>query len=665
MKDSLIEELPKIVERGKKEAQKLLDGLSKAERITLQTNEFVLPTKAIGGLTKFTGQAIKMENNSEFLNRLIYGDNLLAMQALLAGDPVTGLPPMRGKIDLIYIDPPFNSKADYRTKIHLPTIDIEQKPTVIEQFAYSDTWKEGTKSYLEMIVPRLILMRELLSEQGSIYVHIDWHVGHYVKVIMDEIFGKENFLSEIIWRSTTNTGSSKAISLKFPSNTNSIFLYSKSDSFIFNHQFGELSEEYKKMFKYKDENGWYNWNALATYSEETLKKLEAEGKVQWNKGAKFPRYKRYLHEVEGAIISNLWDDINNVQSQALEKTGYGTQKPEKLLDRIIRSSSSEHSIVADFFAGSGTTGAVAEKLGRKWIMCDLGKPACMISRKRLIDQDAKPFLYQSIGDYQKEQFDRSQFKSIGELAHQIISLYGALPFPIKENTPNNLGYIKQSKTLVYVDSPTKMTGNATLKKAQELRASYMGGWDKVVVLGWNFDININKIMENFKSEIESGRMEILVIPADLLEKLKHRSDYLKLIREGKIRFSSLQYLTVKPIKKIDADKDSDELEVELDNYILLSPDALPLDMNKEDKERLDEVIEKDPLSLIEYWSIDPDYDGEVFRSKWQDYRENHNDTLKIDRKTKIIVPKVDKIRKVCIRAVDVFGFESDTVQEVK
>ena len=147
IKPSLIEELPKIVERGKKEAQKLLDGLSKSQRIMLQTNELVLPTKAKGGLIAFTGQTVNEVKGKELLNRLIYGDNLLAMQALLAGDPATGLPSMRGKIDLIYIDPPFDSKADYRTKIHLPATDIEQKPSVIEQFAYSDTWKDGTKSF--------------------------------------------------------------------------------------------------------------------------------------------------------------------------------------------------------------------------------------------------------------------------------------------------------------------------------------------------------------------------------------------------------------------------------------------------------------------------------------------------------------------------------------
>lgn len=159
-KRSLIEELPRIVERGKKEAQKILDGLSKSPRITLQTNELVLPTKAFGELTKFSVQNIEKQEKNEFFNRLIYGDNLLAMQALLAGDHENKLPSMRGKIDLIYIDPPFDSKADYRTKIHLPTTDLEQMPSVIEQFAYSDTWKDGIKSYLEMIVPRIILMRE-------------------------------------------------------------------------------------------------------------------------------------------------------------------------------------------------------------------------------------------------------------------------------------------------------------------------------------------------------------------------------------------------------------------------------------------------------------------------------------------------------------------------
>ena len=188
MKESLIDFLPKIVAEGKKEAEIILDRAFNGSKIVLQTNEYVLPAKDKSGL--FRGQ-VKDFKITDWFNRLDYGDNLLVMQALLAGDEPSGLSSMRGKIDLIYIDPPFDSKADYRHKIHLPHLDIEQKPAVIEQFAYSDTWKDGTVSYLKMLYPRLVLMRELLSDRGSIYVHIDWHVGHYVKLMLDDILGKE------------------------------------------------------------------------------------------------------------------------------------------------------------------------------------------------------------------------------------------------------------------------------------------------------------------------------------------------------------------------------------------------------------------------------------------------------------------------------------------
>jgi len=627
MPNSLIEELPKIIERGKKEAQKILDGLSKSNRITLQTNELVLPTKAKGG---FFGQGVKELGKNEWLNRMVYGDNLLTMQALLAGDTSSGLSSMRGKIDLIYIDPPFDSKADYRTKIHLPGTDIEQKPTVIEQFAYSDTWKDGTVSYLQMMVPRLILMRELLSENGSIYVHIDWHVGHYVKVIMDEIFGKNNFQNEIIWHYFMGGKAKSAFSRKH----DTLFVYTKGTNRFFKEIITERILPYVPSMK--SDKGLWEANCASC----------GKGSGIWKSTVK---------------QDDVWD-ISGVFNMAKEYIDYDTQKPEALLNRIIESSCPENGIVADFFAGSGTTGAVAEKLGRKWIMSDLGKPANMVQRKRLIDQDVKPFLYQSIGDYQKEQFEQSQFRTIGDLAHVVINLYGALPFPMQEGVPNNLGYIKNGKTLVIVDSPSKLTGYNTLKKAQELRGSFMGGWDKVIILGWNFVTDIGKIIESLKDD----KLEVLVIPPDLLDKLKTKASYEQLIKSGKIRFSSLQYLTVKPITKKDYNKEQDEINIELDNYVLLSPDALPLD--KENKEKLEKVIKNDPLSLIEYWSIDPEYDGEVFRSKWQDYRQNTDndeDEFRVVRKAKLILPKLKGKRKICVKAVDVFGFESAVVKEIK
>jgi len=620
-KQSLIELLPKIVREGKEEAEKILDNLAKPSRITLQTNELVLPSKDTSGL--FKGKAPSIDNDN-WLNRLIYGDNLLAMQALLAGDEKSGLPSMRGKIDLIYIDPPFDSKADYRTKVTLPNGDLEQKPTVIEQFAYSDTWKDGTASYLKMIYPRLVLMRELLSEQGSIYVHIDWHVGHYVKVIMDEIFGKENFKNEIVW---CYTGPS-ATKGTFPRKHDTILFYSKSPSAIFNGDY------------IKHKSGVHN-----------------TGQVFGSEDGNPLRVKEI--QERGKLVEDWWIDIFTTDRVRSEMVGYDTQKPTLLLQRIIKASSNENSIVADFFAGSGTTGAVAEKLGRKWIMSDIGKPACMIMRKRLIDQNSQPFFYHSIGDYQKEQFSKSEFKTIGSLAQVVLQLYGAMPFP-SNDAPPNVGYIKNSKTLVVVDSPNKLTGFNTLKKAQQWRSQFMGGWHKVIVLGWNFETNIGQIISSLNDE----NLEVLVIPADLLDRLKTKSSYQQLIKSGKIRFSSLQYLTIKPIKIDKSKGETETLTIELDNYVLLSPDALPL--SDEDKEKLQKIVTDDPLALIEYWSVDPDYDGEVFRSRWQDYRgntENDNDPLRVIRQAIIEVPKKEK-RKVCVKAVDVFGFESAVVEEV-
>lgn len=678
---SLITELPKIIERGKKEAERILDNLSKKNKITLQTNELVLPTKAKGGLFSFMGQSVSDDVKKELLNRLIYGDNLLAMQALLAGDPQTGMPSMRGKIDLTYIDPPFDSKADYRTKIHLPSTDIEAMPTVIEQHAYSDTWKNGTVSYLEMMVLRLILIRELLSEQGSIYVHIDWHIGHYVKIILDEIFGKENFRNEIVWRRTRAQHSDART---FGKVHDVIFWFSKTDRYIYNSQYIPYKGEYVDRFSKIDESGRKYMLIPAhaagqgeprkffeklvnppkgrhwAWKQEGIDELIRANMIELTSNGT-PSLRHYLDEAKGEQVQSIWTDIIPLNPVAIERINYDTQKPEALLKRIIDASTNENSIVADFFAGSGTTGAVAEKLGRKWIMSDLGKPACMVMRKRLIDQDAKPFLYQSIGDYQKEQFEKSAYRTIGDLSHVIINLYGALPFPLQEGVPNNLGYNKATKTLIFVDSPSKMTGYNTLKKAQELRASFMGGWDKVVVLGWNFVTDIGKVLENIKDD----KLKVLVIPPDLLDQLKTKASYEKLIKTGKIKFSSLQYLTIKPIK-VKQEKETDEIEVELDNYTLLSPDALPLD--QKNKEKLEKVMGDDPLALIEYWSIDPDYDGETFRSKWQDYRqntENDGDEFRVIKKVKLDVPKVKGKRKVCVKAVDVFGFESVAVQEIK
>jgi adenine specific DNA methylase Mod len=639
---SLIEELPKIVKEGRAEVARILERINSGNALALQTNELVLPSKDVSGL--YRGEIPSVDENEEWKNRLIYGDNILVMQGLLAGDSASGLESMRGKIDLIYIDPPFDSKADYRTKITLPNVNLNQKPTVIEQFAYADTWKDGTVSYLKMIYPRLALMRELLSERGSIVVHIDEKVGHYVKAILDEIFGRDKMVNEIVWNKGFRGTESKNI---FQHSHDTAYWYSKSNNYIWNQVFQPYKDKNMSRYNKVDENG--NNYAL-------VKRKRTNGEVYY--GKVYPG-------TDGKKINDVISHITTMASTNSERLGYDTQKPEELIKIFIEAISNENSIVADFFGGSGTTASVAEKLGRRWISSDIGKPSIMVQRKRLIDNEVKPFLYQSIGDYQKEAFESSKlYKRIGDLSQVVISLFcddsgsGALGFGAEH--PQNLGYIKDKRTLVYIDSPSRLTGFNTLKKAIELRDNFLGGWEKVVVLGWNFAYDISSAI----NELNDSKLEVLVIPPDLLDKLKSKATYKKLVDSGKIRFSSLQYLTIKPIEKINYSDELEELNISLDNYILLSPDNIPLD--DKDKKALQELMASDPLALIEYWSIDPDFDGITFRSKWQDYRENtanDSDPLHVVYSAKIMVPKKEK-RVVCVKVVDVFGFESMVKEEI-
>jgi adenine-specific DNA-methyltransferase len=568
------------------------------------------------------------------------------MAALLAGDENT--PSLRGKVDLIYIDPPFDSKADYRTKVNLPGVELEQKPTVIEQFAYSDTWSDGTASYLAMITPRLILMRELLADTGSIYVHLDWHVGHYVKIVMDEVFARSNFRNEIIW---CYTGPSNTKD-DFPRKHDVIYRFAKSGNYYFDSN--SVRIPYKDLHTDKGKNAAI-WG--------TAGKLQNEAE-------------RLAYIERGKIPEDFWTDIGTGGHMSPdERVDYATQKPEKLLERIIKSSSANNGLVLDINGGSGTTAAVAEKLGRRWITTDLGKPACMIIRKRLIDQDAKPFLYQAIGDYQVETAKATlgrDFK-IGDLAQIVLSLYGALPLNPDDNPQRNLGQIagigsgamRGSKTLVLADSPNKLTGATTLKKAQALRDNLLGGWDRVVVLGWNFEPSIGETI----SALNDSRLEVLVIPPDLMDRLKKKGGLDKL--RGQVRFSSLQYLTIHPIERSPStgsgrtEGGEETLTVKLKNYVLLSPEAINLD--EANREKLQAVINKEPLALIEYWAVDPDYDGKVFRSVWQDYRGNQananttEDALRVTAIATLPLLASTQPRRVCVRVVDVFGFEAEVV----
>ena len=721
MAKTLLEQLPEIVANGRKEAERILESIEGRHRVSLQTREWVLPAKDsavqdwITGNTRqahlqavsprpLAGEGVgeRGSGSDAWTNRLIYGDNLLAMAALLAGDEQT--PSLRGKVDLIYIDPPFDSKADYRTKVALPGVELEQKPTVIEQFAYSDTWSDGTASYLAMITPRLILMRELLSDNGSIYVHLDWHVGHYVKIVMDDIFGKDNFINEIAWKRSHAHGDSGQGAAHFGRVTEGIYFYGKSGNRIWSPRYEPYTSEIlERDYKYLDPNTSERYRLMPVdgpggaskgnpyyefmgvrgywrYSIETMQDLYVKGEIVLSSTGKSLSRKKYLKDAKGTPVTDFWNDVNRISPTSSERLNYPTQKPETLLDRIINASSSEGGLIADFFGGSGTTAAVAEKLGRRWITTDLGKPACMVMRKRLIDQNAQPFLYQAIGDYQVEAAKSMLGRGfrIGDLSQIVLSLFGALPLPPEDAPQRNLGHITTggNKTLVLADSPNKLTGAATLKKAIAQRDNLMGGWDRVVVLGWNFEPSIGETI----TALNDSRLEVLVIPPDLMDRLKKKGGLDKL--RGSVRFSSLQYLTIRPVVRMPSPQSSpasgrgserenqllisEMLVVQLDNYVLLSPEAINLD--EANRVKLQAVINQEPLALIEYWAVDPDYDGKVFRSVWQDYRgntDNDGDPLRVVTKAVLALPAKHGARRVCVRVVDVFGFEAEVVATVE
>ena len=731
MPKSLLEQLPEIVANGRKQAERILESLETRQRVRLQTREVVLPAKdsaaqdwvaqqrrsarqevfapGQGNLlasaqatlgTAPTSSTVRPEpvEGQPWANRLIYGDNLLAMAALLAGDEDT--PSLRGKVDLIYIDPPFDSKADYRTKVTLPGVELEQRPTVIEQFAYSDTWSDGTASYLAMITPRLILMRELLADTGSIYVHLDWHVGHYVKLVLDDIFGKDQFVNEIIWKRQTAKGDITQGATHMGRIHDCIYFYRKTPLHTWNPVFTPYTEDYiDGFYRHEDEIGRYQLSDITApggsgkgnpyyeflgvtrywrFSEKRMHKLYAEGRIVQTRPGTVPRQKRYLADMPGIPLQDLWLDLQPVQAQAKEAVDYGTQKPISLLERVIQASCPKNGLVADFNGGSGTTAAAADRLGRRWITSDIGKPSCMVMRKRLIDQEAKPFLYQAVGDYQVEAAKATLGRDfrMGDLSQIVLSLYGALPLPPEANPQRNLGQIagielngrRGSKTLVLADSPNKLTGTATLKKAIAQRDNLLGGWDRVGVLGWNFEPSLGETI----TALNDDRLEVLVIPPDLMDRLKKKGGIDKL--RGQVRFSSLQYLTIHPVQRLaltpapsqgEREENQEQLTVRLKNYVLLSPEAINLD--DANRIKLQAVANAEPLALIEYWAVDPDYDGQVFRSVWQDYRgntANDADALRVVAQATLSVPARSGPRRVCVRVVDVFGFEAEVVSTV-
>lgn len=300
----------------------------------------------------------------------------LKTQTIYCGDNIKMLKDLPDEsVDLCYIDPPFNSNRNYEVFWG----DVQEKRAFNDRFG-------DAQEYIKYMRPRVNEIYRVLKKTGSFYYHCDWHASHYVKIMLDEIFGFNRFQNEIIWERTFGSGSSKSISKKYPINSDSIFFYTKSDSFIFNLPFKAYEEATIRRYDKVDEDGKrFKWENLKTYSQERLDDWISKGIAKFNPNSKYPVYKKYLDEAKGTPISNIWNDLKFIGTKSPERLGYPTQKPIALMERIINASSNKGDVVLDAFCGCGTTLVAAQKLSRKWIGVDISPTACRVMGQRLYE----------------------------------------------------------------------------------------------------------------------------------------------------------------------------------------------------------------------------------------------------------------------------------------
>ncbi|MBA7567330.1 hypothetical protein ES708_09040 [subsurface metagenome] len=553
-------------------------------------------------------------------NKLIWGDNKFVMSSLLEK--------FAGKMDLIYIDPPFATGADFTTDIKIGEKEktIHKDHSIIEEKAYRDTWGMGIDSFLQMMYDRIVIIKDLLSNIGTVYIHLDYRTSSFMRIIMDEIFGADNFRNEIIWHYRRWTAGDK----QYQKMHDSILFYTKNQEYYFDIPFEPYGDWIKKDYQYFDEETGKRW--------------------RWHT-VKGNRYKVYLEdENKGVKCNDVWQ-IPYIVSTANERVGYPTQKPEALLKRIIKSSSNEGDLVADFFCGSGTTCAVAEKFNRRWIGVDLGRYAIHTTRKRLLEiehskslthegteygQKAKPFEILNLGKYERQfwqvkSFDkRDEKQALYEYLAFILKLYGAEPI-----AGSQFVHGKKGSALVYigaVDSPV------TIQEVQDALKDTKGmGMKELHLLGWEWEMGLNDAIQEVAKQM-AIRLKLRIIPMDVLDS--------NAVAKGDIRFFELAYF------KSDLNVSGKKLTVSLENYVIPHTDLIPEDVQKSITKWSD---------WIDYWAVDFDFQNDTFNNTWTSYRTKKNRKLAF--KAEKTYNQVGKF-KVFVKIIDIFGIDTSQVYEI-
>lgn len=599
-------------------------------------------------------------------NKLIWGENSVVLGSLLDD--------FAGKIDLIYIDPPFLAGRNFKHSVVVGenryVVDGAKTESLLQVKAYYDTWGRGLESYLEMLYARLRLARELLSARGSIYVHMGPGISHYVQAILDEIFGPTNGV-EMIWRRTTAHADSKI----YGTVHDSIFFYWKTDDHIWNQQYVPHDPSYiETKYRYFDAdrrqyrldnitspnprpNMTYTWKGHPPpamgwrYSKERMAELDAQGRIWYpDSKTKRPQLKRYLDESPGVPVSGLWTDINPVNSQAGEDTGYDTQKPEALLERIILSSSDEKSIVADFFLGSGTTAAVAERLNRRWIGADLGRFAVHTTRKRLLDmkvRDAetgedrgcRPFEVLNLGRYERKHWQGVTFAPDGEESGAdaaAVAAYVRFILDLHKAQPIAGVHIhgKKGRALIHVgavDSPV------TISEVElALRETSAKGGRELHVLFWEWEMGLHDPLTKLAKSQHDVVVRFLRIPREVMNQ--------RAVELGDVQIFDVAYLDVEMKKTGRGARGSRTVKLQLKDFVIPHSEFIP--------EEVQRKIQKWP-DYIDYWAIDWDFRDDTFVNQWQTYRTRHERSLTLE--TPEHTYDAPGTYRVLVKVVDVFG----------
>ena len=513
-------------------------------------------------------------------NKLIWGDNKLILSSLKNG-PLREEIEKQGGIKLIYIDPPFDVGADFSMDIEIGGDTFTKKPNILEEIAYRDTWGKGADSFIAMIYERLILMRDLLAKDGSIYVHVGWQVGSLLRLVLDEVFGSSYLRNEIIWQRFNFHADAN----RFGTVHETIWFYVKNESAAFEKQYLPVKQSLIDSHYKQDADGRYFTldnptapahgrpakamsfggkmisppaGAMWRWKQENIDQLWNTGKIVFNDSG-MPRVKRYLDEIEGTAAHSIWTDIRAINSQAEERVGYPTQKPEALLERIIKASSNEGDLIADFFCGSGTTAAVAEKLGRKWIATDLGKFAIHTTRKRLIGvqralksegKDYRAFEILNLGKYERQHYigvnpnlrEAEQQKQVEEKEAAFLDLI-LRAYRAEKTTGFAAFHGKKAGRLVAVGPVNLPVTRLFVEEIiLECRKKHI---TKVDILGFEFEMGL---FPNVLDEARSKGIDIApkYIPAEVFDK--------RAVEKNQVVFHDVSYIEVKPLIQYPPDK---------------------------------------------------------------------------------------------------------------